>query len=357
MKAIQVKEYVKSPLDLTVTELPTPTASPDKYLIRIHSAGTNFFDILQIQGKYQHQPPLPWIAGAEFSGVVLAVPTAPGATSTSNTTNKAGTTTTTTKFKVGDLVFGASQGSFATHVLCPEESLLPLPRGWSHEDAAGLFITAPTAYAGLVHRAHLKQGDWVLVHAAAGGVGLAAVQIAKAMGATVIATAGTARKREIAASFGADYTLDYTEKAWPEEVKKLCRAHRGRNGAAGVDVVYDPVGCIEASLKCVAWNARLLVIGFAGGDIEKVALNRVLLKNVSIVGLHWGQYARFETKTVLDVWQGIFDLVERGGFRGTAFQDESFVGLDSVGRALQALGSRGTWGKVVVRVDEPMSKL
>lgn len=345
MRAVQVKEYVKGPLDLQVSTLPTPPPSPDQYLIEIHSAGTNFFDLLQIQGKYQHQPPLPWVGGAEFAGTILAVPTSK---------------TATPRFKVGDRVFGATQGAYATHVLAAEHTLLPVPNGWSFEDAAGLFVTAPTSYGGLVHRANVQPGDWVLVHAAAGGVGLAAVQIAKAKGATVIATAGTERKRQIAQEFGADYVIDYRNKAWPEEVKALCLKHRSGNGKAGVDIVYDPVGMVDASLKCVAWNARLLVIGFAAGSIEKVALNRVLLKNVSIVGLHWGQYARFEKETVGTVWQGIFDLVAQGKFKGTAFKDETFVGLESVPQALQALGSRGTWGKVVVKViddDAAKSKL
>ncbi|KAL2864880.1 NADPH:quinone oxidoreductase family protein [Aspergillus lucknowensis] len=343
MRAIQVKEYVKGPLDLQVSTLPTPSPSPTAYLIEIHAAGTNFFDLLQIQGKYQHQPPLPWVGGAEFAGTIAALPTkGPGPF----------------KYKVGDRVFGATQGAYATHVLAPEQTLLPVPAGWSFEDAAGLFVTAPTSYGGLVHRANVKAGEWVLVHAAAGGVGLAAVQIAKAKGATVVATAGTERKREVARAFGADYVIDYREKSWPEQVKALCAKHRSGNGKAGVDIVYDPVGMIDASLKCVAWNARLLVIGFAAGSIEKVALNRVLLKNVSIVGLHWGQYAKFETETVGVVWKGIFDLVAQGKFKGTAFKDESFVGLESVPRALHALGARETWGKVVVQViDEKASRL
>lgn len=244
---------------------------------------------------------------------------------------------------MGDRVFGATQGAYSTHIHAPEQALFPVPAGWSFEDAAGLFVTAPTSYGGLVHRANVQAGEWVLVHAAAGGVGLAAVQIAKAKGATVIATAGTERKRQIARDFGATYVIDYTRvKDWPEEVKRLCAANRTGNGKAGVDIVYDPVGMIEASLKCVGWNARLLVIGFAAGKIEKVALNRVLLKNVSIVGVHWGQYAKFEPQTVAMVWQGIFDLVARGQFKGTAFKDESFVGLESVPKALQALGGRET---------------
>ncbi|RJE19716.1 alcohol dehydrogenase [Aspergillus sclerotialis] len=353
MRAIQVSEYVKvcnvqidsttvskphrqGPLDLKVADLPTPSPSPDKYLIEIHSAGTNFFDLLQIQGKYQHQPPLPWIGGAEFAGTILATPTSKSSQNL--------------RFKVGDRVFGASQGAYSTHILAPEQSLLPVPPGWSFEDAAGLFVTAPTSYGGLVHRANVQPGDWVLVHAAAGGVGLSAVQIAKGKGATVIATAGTERKRQIAREFGADHVIDYRNKNWPEEVKKLCAQNRTGNGKAGVDIVYDPVGMIDASLKCVAWNARLLVIGFAAGKIEKVALNRVLLKNVSLVGVHWGQYAKFEPGTVGTVWKGIFDLVAQGKFRGTAFRDENFVGLESVPKALQALGGRETWGKVVVKI-------
>ncbi|PGH16931.1 hypothetical protein AJ80_04999 [Polytolypa hystricis UAMH7299] len=339
MRAIQVTQYVKGPHELKVTTLPTPLPSPDEYLIKIHSVGTNFFDILQVQGKYQHQPPLPWISGMEFAGTVLSTPTA----SKSNLSPR---------FKVGDRVFGGTQGAYATHILAEEGALLPIPEGWSFEDAAGLFVTAPTSYGGLVTRANVQKGDWVLVHAAAGGVGLAAVQIAKAKGATVIATAGTQRKREIAKAFGADYTIDYGDAKWPDAVKKLCAENRTGNSKAGVDIVYDPVGMIDQSLKCVAWNARLLVIGFAAGKIEKVGLNRVLLKNVSIVGLHWGQYRNFEQETVAGVWDGIFDLVRQGKFRGTSFKDESFVGLESVPKALHALGSRGTWGKVVVNIAD-----
>ncbi|EGE00018.1 alcohol dehydrogenase [Trichophyton tonsurans CBS 112818] len=336
MRAIQVQEYVKGPLDLVVSTLPMPTPSADKYLIRIHAAGTNFFDLLQIQGKYQHQPPLPWISGTEFAGVVLGTPTA----------------SKNPRFAVGDRVFGAAQGAYATHILAGETSLFPLPQGWSFEDAAGIFVAAPTSYGGLVHRAKVQKGDWVLVHAAAGGVGLAAVQVAKAKGATVIATAGTERKRQIARGFGADYAIDYRDPNWPNAVKKLCAENRSGNGKAGVDIVYDPVGMIEQSLKCVAWNARLLVIGFAAGKIEKVALNRVLLKNVSIVGLHWGQYATFEKETAQSVWNGIFDLIKEGKFKGTSFTDERFVGLESVPKALRALGGRQTWGKVVVQIPE-----
>jgi len=339
MKGIQVKEYVSGPSQLKVAELPTPKATDTTYLIAIHACATNFFDLLQIQGKYQHQPKLPWVSGAEFAGVILATPTA---------SNPSGAPH---KFKVGDRVFGSQQGAYATHILVPESHLRRVPDGWDFVSAAGLMVTAPTSYGGLVHRAGVKPGDWVLVHAAAGGVGLSAVQIAKAKGATVIATAGSKRKLEVAKEFGADHVIDYTASDWPDQVKKL--TPRGK----GVDIVYDPVGMVDKSLKCTAWNGRILVIGFAAGTIEKVAMNRVLLKNVSIVGLHWGMYAVEEPKTVETVWKGLEDMIAEGKFRPTVFTDRQFVGLDSVGDALNMLGSRGTWGKVVVKVPQDQAKL
>lgn len=195
-------------------------------------------------------------------------------------------------------------------------------------------------------------GDYVLIHAAAGGVGLAAVQIAKAVGATVIATAGTQHKLEIAKRFGADHVVSYRDSNWPDQVKKL--TPKGR----GVDIVYDPVGLVAQSMKCTAWNGRLLVIGFAAGDIEKLATNRVLLKNVSVVGLHWGMYATYEPETVEKVWDALTEMMESGKFKGTCFTDREFVGLETVPAALEALGSRESWGKVVVKVpEEGQSKL
>ena len=207
-------------------------------------------------------------------------------------------------------------------------------------------VTAPTSYAALVTRAGVKTGDTVLVHAAAGGVGLAAVQIAKAFGAMVIATAGSKRKLEVAKSYGADHGIDYNQKGWEDQVKALTP------GKKGVDIVYDPVGMVNPSLKCTAWNGRIVVVGFAAGSIEKVAMNRVLLKNVSLVGLHWGMYAKEEAGTVDVVWDGLFKLMEEGKFRGTVFSDQKFSGLEKVGEALGMLGRRQTWGKVVVSMPQ-----
>jgi NADPH2:quinone reductase len=336
MRAIQVQSYVSGPQDLTVTTLPNPTPSPEQYLIAIHATATNFFDLLQIRGKYQHQPPLPWISGSEFAGTILSTPP--------SNPNPA--------FRKGAKVFGAAQGGFATHICALEAQLRPVPQGWSFLDAAGLMITAPTSYAALVTRAGVKRGDYVLIHAAAGGVGLAAVQVAKAYGATVIATAGSARKLEVAKGYGADFGVDYNQPRWEDEVKRL--TPKGR----GVDIVFDPVGMVNTSLRCTAWNGRIVVVGFAAGDIEKVAMNRVLLKNVSLVGLHWGMYAKEEVETVEEVWGGLFRLIEQGKFKGTVYSDRKFCGLESVGEALGMLGSRETWGKVVVEVpDGEKSKL
>lgn len=162
----------------------------------------------------------------------------------------------------------------------------------------------------------------------------------------MIATAGSQRKLEVAKAFGADHVIDYRDEKWPELVKKL--TPKGR----GVDIVYDPVGMVDKSTKCTAWNGRILIVGFAAGTIEKVAMNKVLLKNISLVGIHWGQYAVHEKATVVKVWEGIMKLIAEGKFRGTEFTDREFVGLEAIPDALKALGSRETWGKVVVKVPQ-----
>ncbi|KAI9779059.1 MAG: hypothetical protein M1839_007725 [Geoglossum umbratile] len=335
MKAIQIKEYVKGPEDLKTTDLPAPTPKPNEYLIHIHACGTNFFDLLQIQGKYQTQPPLPWISGMEFSGVVAAVPSAPPSGGSGGH-----------KYKIGDKVFGAAQGAYAEAIAVSEDGLRRVPEGWGFADAAGLMITAPTSYAALVIRAKVQQGEYVLIHASAGGVGLAAIQVAKSLGATVIATASTPAKLRIARLYGADHTLLTTSLSWPSAAKALTPSSRG------VDVVFDPVGLIAPSLTCAAWNARLVVIGFAAGAIEKIAMNRVLLKNVSLVGVFWGRYAKEEPGTVEEVWKGIFGLIEKGAFRPMVWGEKEYVGLERVGEALKALAGRETWGKVVVKVPQ-----
>lgn len=176
--------------------------------------------------------------------------------------------------------------------------------------------------------------------------------MAKAFGATVIATASTQRKLDTARSYGADHAVSYSSPSWPAQVKALTPSSRG------VDIVYDPVGLVDLSTKCTAWNGRILVVGFAAGKIEKVAMNKVLLKNIALVGIHWGAYSVHEPERIGEVWGGIMGLVREGKLRGTEYADEEFVGLERVGDALAALGGRGTWGKVVIKIpQEGESKL
>jgi NADPH2:quinone reductase len=161
----------------------------------------------------------------------------------------------------------------------------------------------------------------------------------------VVATAGTVEKLAVARRFGAQEGVLYGEEGWPERVREI-------TGGKGVDVVFDPVGLVEKSSKCVAWNGRIVVIGFVGGEIERVAMNRVLLKNISIVGLFWGRYASEERETVEQVWQALESLIAEGKFRPTVYTDHEYVGLEAVGPALQALAARKTWGKVVIGIPE-----
>ncbi|KAI1615929.1 hypothetical protein EDD36DRAFT_118942 [Exophiala viscosa] len=329
MKAIQLPALVKSPDGLQVSSLPDLKPSPTKYVIRIRACAMNFFDILQIQGKHQQRPPLPFIAGNEFAGEVLAVPT--------------GTKWNPT-FKVGDGVFGAGLGAFATMILAEEVDLRPIPKGWGYKEASSLFYTAPTAYAALILRARAKKGDYVLVHGAAGGVGLAAVSIAKFLGMTVIATSNTPNKMEIARKFGADHVVD-SNGDWASTVKKHTP------GGRGVDVVLDPLGLINQSLKCIRWDGRLVVIGFAAGEIEKIATNRILLKNVSVSGLFWGEYANQDPEAVTQVWNILLKVIDKGGIKSIAYTERTFSGLESVSDALKLLSTGTAWGKIVVELS------
>ncbi|KAK4050686.1 hypothetical protein OIV83_003412 [Microbotryomycetes sp. JL201] len=332
MKAYVIEKAIK-PEELRAclqTSAPAPKCGPKDVLVDVDSAGLNFFDILQIQDKYQVKPAKPYVLGTEFSGRISQQSPIPEGC----------------MFQRGDYVFGAGQGSFAEQIAVEHDKLVPLPANVSMEEAAGLFITMPTSYAALVIRANVQPGEWVLVHAAAGGVGLAAVQIAKALGARVIACCSTQDKLDVAKRFGADYGVNYaTGKSgdWQNEVKKITNGH-------GVDVVYDPVGMIVPSLKVAAWNCRLVVVGFAAGSIEKIPANLVLLKNVAVTGVHWGAYLRNEPEAVPQVWMGLLNMLSEGKIRGTVY-DKLYHGLETVPEGLAALGSRGTWGKVIVKVN------
>jgi len=331
MKGYVIDAYVKSVDELPAKyseNAPEPKPGQNEVLVDVFTSALNFFDILQVQGKYQHQPPFAWIPGSEFSGCISAsspipkgCPFIPGKTR----------------------VFGAAQGAFAEKIKVDWRNLLVVPEGMSYDAASTLFVTYPTSYAALVIRAQLKKDEWCLVHAAAGGVGLCAVQIAKAIGAKVIATAGSAEKLEVAKKHGgADYVLDYRQDGWQKKVLEL-------TGGKGVNVIYDPVGMILPSLKCIAWNGRALVVGFAAGTIEKIPMNLVLLKNISIVGIHWGAYTRNEQERIPEVWAALLQLVREGRLRPVVFE-QIYQGLESLPKGLKALANRETWGKAVLRI-------
>ena len=215
-----------------------------------------------------------------------------------------------------------------------------IPDGMPFDQAAAFFVVYQTGYAALVRRAALQPGEWLLVHGAAGGVGLAAVQLGKALGARVIATAGTPEKLEIARKSGADVLVDYATEDWVERVKSV-------TGGEGADVIYDPVGgdVFDGSTKCLAFEGRLLTIGFAGGRIPTVAVNRLLLKNISVVGVHWGYYRR-RGSPLVQVWMdALLTLYDEGRIRPVIYRTYP---LREAAAALQALASRESYGKVVL---------
>jgi NADPH2:quinone reductase len=322
MRAVVVDRWM-DPSELRVSEAPAPRLLPGTLEIAVEAAGCNFFDLLMVQGKYQLRPPFPFIPGAEVAGVVAAAGEG------------------VTAFRAGDRVLASvGLGGFAERVVTPARLAHAMPAGMSFAEGAAIPIIYPTAYAGLVHRGRLQAGEWLLVHAAAGGVGLAAVQIGKALGARIIATAGGPEKLEVARRAGAEVLIDYGREDFVERVKEA-------TGGRGADVIYDSVGgdVFDRSLKCIAWNGRLVVIGFAGGTIPSVAANRILLKNIEVTGLHWGAYAQHQPAAIPEVFRALFELYEAGRIRPVVFRSYP---LEEVAQALADLGSRKTWGKVVL---------
>jgi NADPH:quinone reductase len=322
MRAVLV-DRLMSPADLRVGELPPPVLAEDALRIAVRAAGCNFSDLLMLKGEYQVKPPLPFVPGSEVAGVVVEVGSA------------------TRGFSVGDRVMArCGTGGFAEEAVAKASASVRLPEHIGFEAGAALSTVYPTSYAALVWRAALAAGETLLVHAAAGGVGLAAVQIGRALGARVIATAGGREKCEIARKAGAEVALDSREDDF---VARVLEETDGR----GADVIYDSVGgdTTDRSLKCIAWNGRLLVIGFASGEIPTVKLNRVLLKNISLIGLHWSAYPEREPERIAACFEGLFELMGRSGFEPLVSARYS---LDQAGQALEALGSRKTVGKVVI---------
>ena len=323
MRAVVVDALMATPGALRVREIEAPDPGAGEVLIDVRAAGCNFSDVLMLRGEYQVRPALPFVPGGEVGGVVRALGEG------------------VRGLAVGDRVLSrCALGGFAEQVAAPAATTWRIPETLSFEAGAALGTTYPTSYAALASRASLRAGETLLVHAAAGGVGSSAVEIGKALGARVIATAGGPEKLEVARRAGADVLVDTLTEDFVDVVG---RETEGR----GADVIYDPVGgdTTDRSLKCIAWNGRLLVIGFASGEIPAVKLNRVLLKNISLVGLHWSAYPEREPERIDECMEGLFALAARGAIDPLVSARHP---LEEAGVALEALATRRTVGKVVL---------
>lgn len=311
------------PASLEREEISSICAGPGEVAIDVKAIGCNFFDILITQGKYQVRPELPFSPGAEVAGTVREVGE-----------NVRG-------ISVGDRVSAfVDYGGFASVLVVPRERVFPMPERMAFEEAAALGLVYQTSYVALVNRASLAPDETLLVHAAAGGVGLSAVQIGVALGAKVIGTAGSEEKLKLVEQNGAHAVINYRSEDWVERVKDLTQ---GR----GADVIYDPVGgdIFDKSMKCIAFEGRLLVIGFASGVIPSAQMNRVLLKNISLVGLHWGLYFKEKPQVLEQAQEAIFRLHGEGKISPVI---SATYPLDRASAALVALGARKTTGKIVL---------
>jgi NADPH:quinone reductase len=304
-------------------ELPTPVPRAGEVLVEIKAASLNFPDLLIVQNKYQFKPPLPFVPGSEFSGIVQELGEG------------------VTHLKPGQRVACLSgTGGFGTHAVVPAQACVLLPDGFAMVDAAAFIMTYATSHHALIDRAALRTGETVLVLGAAGGVGTAAIQIAKAVGARVIAAASTDDKCAMCASLGADATINYSTQNLRESLKAL-------TGGKGPDVIYDPVGgdFAEPAFRSIAWRGRYLVVGFAAGPIPSLPLNLALLKGASIVGVFWGDYARREPASNAAMMVELARWYGEGKIKPVI---DSTMPLAELKAAYAHMGTRGVKGKLVM---------
>lgn len=312
---------------LTWKTLPTPAPQAGEVLIEIEAASLNFPDLLIVQNKYQMKPALPFVPGSEYAGVVRAVGKG------------------VTHLQVGQGVACLSgTGGFGTHTLAPAALCMPLPAGFPAVDAAAFTMIYATSWHALMDRAALKAGETVLVLGAAGGVGTAAIQIAKAAGARVIAAASSEEKCELCRTLGADETINYSVHTPQEGLRDAIKAI---TGGKGPDVVYDPVGgdFAEPAFRSIAWRGRYLVVGFASGPIPQLPLNLSLLKGASIVGVFWGDFARREPKANADMMQSLLGLYAQGKIKPVI---DAVLPMEQLKEAYATMGSRSVRGKLVL---------
>jgi NADPH2:quinone reductase len=323
MRAWRVHELGDPKEALKLEEVEEPERGPGEVVVEVEAAALNFFDILLCQGKYQERPPLPFTPGAEVSGTVVEA-------------DDVGLATGTRVIATPPL----PKGGFAERVAVPDEgSVFPIPDRMPYEAAAAMHLAYQTAHVGLHRRAGLKEGETILVHAGAGGVGSAAIQLARTAGARVISTAGGSEKVEICRALGAEIAVDYKEENFVDVVKE---ATEGR----GADVILDPVGgdVFDLSRKCVAFEGRIVVVGFTSGRIADAPTNHLLVKNYSVVGLHWGLYGKVMPELFDETHDALIELYESGKIDPLIFKTVPF---EEVPDALELLGSRKTYGKLV----------
>lgn len=324
MKAILCKEYGPAS-KLVIDDIDSPEVKGRGVKVRVKAAGLNFPDTLIIEGKYQLKPSMPFSPGGEMSGEVIEVGEK------------------VTRFKPGDRVAGLTgYGAFAEEVIVPEQNILPIPESMSDEKAAAFSMVYGTSYYALKQRANIQPGESLLVLGASGGVGLATIELGKAMGARVIAAASTAEKLAVAKEAGADELINYSEEPLKEAVKKL-------TNSKGVDVIYDPVGgdFTEQALRAMAWNGRHLVIGFAAGDIPKVPANLTLLKGCSLVGVFWGSFTQREPEASAKNMMELLQMFSEGKIDPKISEVFEFEEYE---KALGALTGRTATGKIVLKV-------
>lgn len=323
MLAWTVHEFGDYKDRLKLEERDLPRVQGSEALIKVKAAGINFFDILTIAGKYQIKAPLPFVPGAEAAGEVVAAGEACG-------------------LKVGERVLTNYSGAFAEFMIAPREAVYRIPESMSDTDAAAFQINYQTAYFALVHRASLKPSEFLLVHGGAGGVGTAAIQTGKALGARVIATAGSPEKLEICRQCGAEILIDYRAENFVAQVKDF-------TGGKGADVIFDPVGgdVFDQSTRCIAWEGRIVVIGFASGRIPEFRTNRALLKNMSVVGLWWGSYRTHKPLLVDETQQQLYRMYEEASVKPVI---HSVHDLKDLPAALALIENRRSYGKVVMKV-------
>jgi NADPH2:quinone reductase len=304
-------------------EIPTPTPQKGQVLLRIEAASLNFPDLLIVQNKYQMKPDLPFVPGSEYAGVIEAVGEG------------------VTDLKVGQSVACLSgTGGFGTHTLAPAKLCMPLPPGFPAVDAAAFIMIYATSHHALIDRAALKAGETVFILGAAGGVGTAAIQIAKAAGARVIAAASTDEKCALCKSLGADETINYTTQNMREVLKAL-------TDGKGPDVIYDPVGgdFAEPAFRSIAWRGRYLVVGFASGPIPALPFNLALLKGASIVGVFWGDFARREPQANAAMMAELAKWYAQGKVKPVI---DRTMPMSDLKAAYAHMGSRGVMGKLVM---------